>query len=265
MKKTLVLVLSLLLAGASLVAQTTMTATTTTAAITAVPLSQVIPVTSATNCVVGSLAVLDNEATLITSVSSLNLRVARGVNGTAAAAHASGTAITCGLPNLFASTHPGSGPCTSTAVVALPLFVLEGRGVSIYNCSGASSTTQQWARYTLNGYPAFSLGVGLGAAGVAPVYTSAGAITIMPGIQYIGSAGALAMTVANPTLLQNGMVMTLMASTAQAHTITYTAGFFGTTTSSDVCTLGGAIGDQLTIVANNLTWRPISTRNCTIA
>lgn len=262
MKKILSIVLSVLLAGASLIAQTTMTATTTTAAVT--QNQSVIPVTSATNCVAGSMAVLDNEAVTITSATGLNISVQRGTR-TAAVPHASGVAITCGLPSLFGATYPGSGPCTSTALPALPFIVIADRGVSIFNCQGASSTTQQWVRYTLSGYPSFSPGVGVGAAGVTPTYTSAGAVTILPGIQYIGSAGALAMTLANPTLLQNGLVMTLMASTAQAHTITYTAGFFGTTTSSDVCTLGGAIGDMIMVVANNLTWRPLSTRNCTIA
>lgn len=262
--------LVLLYAGPTLYGQTALTATTLSAAVTSTT-AQVITVASASSVVAGYLAIVDNEVMQVKSTwsSGTTIPVTRSTNSTNGALHASGAAVTFVLASQVSAADPQPGPCTSTNEAALPRFVVGGNGskpatVSIYNCSGASSTTQQWQRYTLTGYPSFSFGVGVGAGGVTPTYTSSGAITIMPGIQYIGSSGALSMTLANPTILQNGMVMTLMASTAQAHTVDYTAGFFGTTTSSNLCTLGGAIGDFIQVLANNLTWRAIATRNCTI-
>jgi hypothetical protein len=265
------LALVLLYAGPTLYGQAALTATTLSSAVTTTT-AQTIVVASASSVVANYLAIVDNEVMQVKStwVSGTTIPVTRSTLATNGALHASGAAVTFIPANQVSAMDPLGGPCTSTNEIALPRFVVGANGsrpatVSTYNCSGASTTTQQWVLYTKNGYPAFSFGQGNGAGGVTPVYTGAGAITIMPGIQYIGSGGALAMTLANPTILQNGMVMTIMASTAQAHTVTYTAGFFGTTTSSDVCTMGGAIGDNLVIIANNLTWRAVSTRNCTIA
>jgi hypothetical protein len=233
-------------APAELHAQATTTQTTLSAAVTVS--DRVIVVASATGFAAGRTAVVDGEAFVVASnyVSGTTIPVQRGANSTGVTAHASGAVVLAGPPNYFAKNDP-IGPCTATDQIALPLVVVPGNGqpsgVSVYNCQGASATTQRWQLYSRNGYP---MAVGWTAntpAGVAPpTYTSAGAITLMPGLQFIGSGGALAMTLANPALYQSGTVMTLMASTAQAHTITYTAGYFGTTTSSDVCTLGARSG-----------------------
>lgn len=251
-------------------AQATTTQTTTSAAVAVG--DRVITVASATGFAANRIFVVDGEAMIVSStyVSGTSIPVTRGYRSTGITAHASGAVVLAGPASYFVATDPG-GPCTATDQIALPLVVIAPPGnsppqVSVYNCQGASATTQRWQLYTRNGYP---LSVGWTAntpAGVAPpTYTGAGAITLMPGLQFIGSGGALAMTLANPALYQSGTVMTLYASTAQAHTITYTAGYFGTTTSSDVCTLGGAIGDFLQVVAQNGTWRAVATRNCTIA
>lgn len=259
-------------APVALHAQATTTQTTLSAAVTggATP-DRVIVVASATGFAAGRTVVVDGEAMQVASSysSGTTIPVTRGWNSTGVTAHASGAVVFAGPSNYFAKTDPG-GPCTATDQIALPLVVVPGGGqpnaVSVYNCQGASATTQRWQLYSRNGYPVQGGWTANTPAGVAPpTYTSAGAITLMPGLQFIGSAGALAMTLANPALYQSGTVMTIMASTAQAHTITYTAGFFGTTTSSDVCTLGGAIGDFLQVVAQNQTWRAVATRNCTIA
>lgn len=256
-------------APAELHAQATTTQTTLSAAVTTS--DKVVVLASATGVAANRVLVVDGEAMLVSSKysSGTTIPVTRGWNSTGVGAHASGAVVFAGAANNFAKNDP-IGPCTATDQIALPLIVVPGAGqpsaVSVYNCQGASATTQRWILYSRNGYPMQTGWTANTQAAVAPpTYTSSGAITLMPGLQFIGSGGALAMTLANPALYQSGMVMTLYASTAQAHTITYTAGFFGTTTSSDVCTLGGAIGDYIQVVAQNATWRAVATRNCTIA
>lgn len=255
----------------ALEAQATLTQTTLSAALT--KSGAVAAVTSATGVADNYVVVVDSEAMIVNAswASGTQLPVQRGALGTVAAEHASGAVAFIGRPTYFSKVDP-VGPCTATNEVALPRVVIGTQGalppaVSVYDCAGASATTQRWQQITRNGYPAAVLGsTGGTQAGVAPpTYTGAGAITILPGLQFIGSAGALAMTLANPALYQSGTVMVLQASTAQIHTITYTAGFFGNTTASDVCTFGGAIGDSLTVVAQNGAWRAIATRNCTLA
>jgi hypothetical protein len=252
-------------------AQATTTQTTLAAAVT--KSQNFVVLASATGIAKGYVIVADGEAMVVSGsyVSGTTVPVSRGLSGTAATEHASGAVVLAGPPSYFSAVDP-VGPCTSTNETALPRVVLGSNGstprsVSVYNCQGASATTQRWQLYTRDGYTASAAAsiAGTQAAAAPPTYTTAGAITLLPGVQYIGSAGALAMTLANPALYQNGTVMILQASTAQAHTVTYTAGFYGNTTSSDVCTFGGAIGDNLVIYAQNQTWRVLSTRNCTIA
>lgn len=256
------------MAPAALHAQATTTQTTLSANVTTS--DRQILVASATGFAAGRVVVVDGEAMTVSSSysSGTTIPVNRGAFSTGITAHASGAVVFAGPPNYFSQVEP-VGPCTATEEVALPRVVIgsDSPAVSVFNCQGASATTQRWQLYTRNGYPAFSFASigGTQAAAAPPTYTSAGAITLLPGVSFIGSGGALAMTLASPALYQNGMVMVIYASTAQAHTITYTPGFFGTTTSSDVCTLGGAIGDNLVIYAQNGVWRFLTGRNCTLA
>jgi hypothetical protein len=78
-------------------------------------------------------------------------------------------------------------------------------------------------------------------------------------------AGVLALTLAAPTAAMDGYTISFIARTANANTVTYSAGFAGTAGSSDVATFGGAIGDTLTIKAINGTWAIISAVNVTAA
>lgn len=249
-----------------ILAQTALTATTLSAAL-ALPAGSaaatVVNLTSGTGVSAGVGLYVDAEYMTVQSAGTATTiwNVVRGQGGTAASAHASGAVAWIGATNNFYRTDV-SGPCTSTAEQALPhINVNTG---TLFNCVAvntlAGSTASTWARYIEKGLPAFQLGRYTGWT-----YVTLGALTIQPGVQFIGSSGALAMTLAAPDKYMDGLVMVLMASTAQAHTVTYTAGFFGTTTSSDVATYGGAIGDQLTIIASNGVWRPVSSRNVTIA
>jgi hypothetical protein len=71
----------------------------------------------------------------------------------------------------------------------------------------------------------FVLGLaGYKLAGVAPAHvTVAGAIPVSSGVYGLGSAGALAMTLATPTAAQDGTLINVVAETAQAHTVTTAA------------------------------------------
>lgn len=249
------------------VAQATMTPTTLSSAITSSSATTMV-VASTTGFTVGYLAVVDNEAMLITSVNTTSrvIGVRRGSAGTAAGLHAASAPVYVGPANYFSATDP-VGPCTSTAEIALPRVTI-ARGttpasVSVYNCSGASSTTQSWQLYRKEGYPANTLGVLGSPSGGAVTYTAAGAITPQPGLVFINGT-TLAMTIVDPTTAQNGMIMVIEATNASAHTLTYTAGFNGGTTARDVATFGGAVGDNIVIIANGGTWWVISTRNVTL-
>lgn len=262
------LIAAFLALAATLTAQATITPTTLSAALTATGTN--IVVASATGFVKGYTVVIDSEVMNVSSayVSGTTIPVIRGAS--VQVAHATSSAVYFGPPNYFSVQDPAPGPCTSTAEIALPRIVIPTRGVqpggvSIYNCVGATTATQTWQKYVSNGFGGTALAALSGRAGAPPTYTASGAIALMPGIVYIGASGAGAMTLANPTTAQNGMVMVIYASTAQAHTVTYTAGFFGTTTSSDVATFGGAVGDNMVIYAQGGQWWALVTRNVTIA
>lgn len=97
------------------------------------------------------------------------------------------------------------------------------------------------------------------------VMTSTEAITVQNGTVLIGSGGALTPTIAAPTSVQDGTILRIYATTAQAHTITATTiGFNALDAAGDVCTLGGAIGDGITIVASSGEWWIINDVNCTL-
>jgi hypothetical protein len=80
-----------------------------------------------------------------------------------------------------------------------------------------------------------------------------GAIAEKQGLVRLGSAGALAMTLADPTnVTDDGKRLTIMASTAHAHVITVTGGIAGG--ANNTITLGGAIGDMAELEALGGKW-----------
>jgi hypothetical protein len=95
-------------------------------------------------------------------------------------------------------------------------------------------------------------------------YSAAGAISIAPGIHKLAIAAGGALTLADPTTAQEGIVLTIVSIVAQTHTLTYTAGFAGTTTSSDVATFN-AIGDTLTLLAVNGVWMILAAQSVSVA
>jgi hypothetical protein len=80
----------------------------------------------------------------------------------------------------------------------------------------------------------------------------------------VQKAGVCAMTLANPTTAQDGLQVTILSATANAHTVTYTAGFYGDTTSSDVATFAAKVGASFTIKAQGGKWGIVSLANVTL-
>lgn len=76
---------------------------------------------------------------------------------------------------------------------------------------------------------------------------------------YITKAGVLALTVNATVPADLSVTVKFISLTANAHTITYTAGFYGNTTSSDVATFAATVGASFTMQAKNGLWIPIAT------
>lgn len=85
----------------------------------------------------------------------------------------------------------------------------------------------------------------------------AGTVPISNMVIYLTKATAGAYTLAAPAKDQQNVV-TFISTTAAAHTITYTAGFYGNTTASDVATFPATINGVFAIKAQNGTWAPVA-------
>lgn len=97
------------------------------------------------------------------------------------------------------------------------------------------------------------------------VASANGAITIESGVVAITKGGVCALTLAAPSAAQNGTMITIVATTAHAHTVTNSSpGFNSAGASGDVATFGGAIGDSMVVVAYGEKWHTVSLRNVTL-
>jgi len=94
-----------------------------------------------------------------------------------------------------------------------------------------------------------------------------GAIALKAGVVLITKGSVAALTIAAPTATtDDGKILNIIATTAHAHTVTNASpGFNGAGASGDVATFGGAVGDNLVLVAYNAVWYVISKVNVTIA
>lgn len=101
--------------------------------------------------------------------------------------------------------------------------------------------------------------VTINAAGAIPVPTGRNGRVIITG------GSALALTLAGPSKADNGIELEIVNATAYAHTVTYTPGFYGDTTSSDVATSAASAGTSLKMVAQNGIWRLIANFGFTLA
>jgi hypothetical protein len=87
------------------------------------------------------------------------------------------------------------------------------------------------------------------------LYAANGAITIADGVHAITKSSAAAMTLAAPAAGDEGTEITITGRTAFAHTVTLTEGLGGKGSAFDVMTFA-AVGDTITLVADNLHWVP---------
>jgi len=89
----------------------------------------------------------------------------------------------------------------------------------------------------------------------AALYAANGAIAIANGVHAITKGSAAAMTLAPPAAADEGTRITITARTAFAHTVTITEGLGGKGGSFDLMTFA-AVGDSITLLADNLHWVP---------
>jgi len=98
---------------------------------------------------------------------------------------------------------------------------------------------------------------------VAPVatYSVNGAFTVpyVDQTVYITKAGVCALTLDATVPADLAITVKFISLTANAHTLTYTAGFYGNTTTSDVALFAATVGASFTMQAKNGLWIPIAT------
>ena len=96
--------------------------------------------------------------------------------------------------------------------------------------------------------------------------SSDGAITVTDSIIKITKAGVCALTLADPASGDDGTVITIVSTTANAHTVSNAAGsgFNAGGSSSDVGTFSGAIGDNLVVMALGSKWHVLSSVGVTL-
>lgn len=98
--------------------------------------------------------------------------------------------------------------------------------------------------------------------------TADGPITVKNGVAWLAKdpAGVVAATLADPTAgTDDFKVLTIIAGTAHAHTVTCASGFGGAGAGEDVATFSGVVGDTLTVMAYGGKWYVIGMHQVTIA
>jgi hypothetical protein len=100
-------------------------------------------------------------------------------------------------------------------------------------------------------------------------YGAAGAVAIpsKDSTILLNSGGASAMTLADPGAQDEGRMLTVVANTAHAYTLSNAAGsgFNGAGAAGDVGTFGGAVGDNIVLLARGGKWYVVSAKNVTLA
>lgn len=102
---------------------------------------------------------------------------------------------------------------------------------------------------------------------VVTAYDASGAISIAPGTVTLTKAGVAAMTLAAPTVAQEGLIIRVVSQTANAHTITATGLIDDGVTggSKTTATFAAFAGASIELMASNLKWAVISKNVVTIS
>jgi len=93
--------------------------------------------------------------------------------------------------------------------------------------------------------------------------TGDGAVTIKSGIVILSKGSAAAITIAVPD--QDGQVLFIVTSTAQAHVITQATDGFNAKGSSGTCTYTAAVGNAVTLVSQGGHWWATTKTGVTLA
>ncbi len=102
---------------------------------------------------------------------------------------------------------------------------------------------------------------------IVTAYSASGALALTPGTAMITKAGVAAMTLAAPTVAQEGLILRVISQTANAHTITATGLIDDGVTggSKTTATFAAFAGASIELVASNLKWAVLSKNVVTIS
>jgi hypothetical protein len=160
--------------------------------------------------------------------------------------------------NTIAETTAASG-------VTIDSVLLKDGGV-IQAASTALGTDIISEVTSANGVVIDGLTIKDGVVGVKQAITGDGAITIQNAYVVLSKGSAGAITLAAPTSgTHDGLVIEVIAISAQAHVITGSVDGFNAKGSSGTATFGGAIGYSVRFRANGGHWYVVSKVNVTIA
>lgn len=148
-----------------------------------------------------------------------------------------------GMPSTFSFT----GPCTRGNYAYLPRIIPD-RGV-MRDCPLVNgATTGIWTDWNPTGNT-------IPVQNTFQALTTNGALPVTSGIYVITKAGVLADTLAAPTAgVQDGTIIRIVSSTANAHTLTATGLFQSGTSSVNLATFAAQAGAGLTLMAYNGKW-----------
>ena len=98
-------------------------------------------------------------------------------------------------------------------------------------------------------------------------YDANGALTIAPGTATLTKAGVNAMTLAAPTVAQEGLILRVVSQTANAHTITATGLIDDGVTggSKTTATFAAFAGASIELMASNLKWAVLNKNVVTVS
>lgn len=203
-----------------------MAITNTTLSTAVATTDQIISVASATGITAPNLQngtgitylKIDQEVMLVLTVTSTFIGVLRGQMGTPVQAHLINTAVIIGLPSDFSQPND---------LLNLATLVTANIGALIL--------------------PPIFLG---GSADAIP--------STVPGNYIVKTSGVNAMTLAAPTLAQDGIVISVFSDTTNAHTITATSLFANGTALKTTATFPAFRGAGLILKASNLVWHVLS-------
>lgn len=121
-----------------------------------------------------------------------------------------------------------------------------------------SGTKTDLTGLRINGYDCFDPAV--------QTLSGDGAVTLKHGVVVITKATAAAITIANPTATTDDFKqLTILSTTAAAHTVTCTGGFGNGGASFDVATFAAAIGATLNLIAYQGFWYLTGNQGITLA